>query len=135
LLVKRLLLTLRSKPMAWIYEELKSGPEKLYCSPMLYVLAIFFANNAFRDYRSVEELFALQITDEDQLWHEVAWDERVLDLPIFPNISPAIFHRLFVNVGYRAGFTIPLTNHQIRAEVLILIDGKRHYPCLVEVDV
>ena len=63
--VKRFLLTLRSKPMAWIYEKLKDSPEKLYCSPMLYVLAIFFANNAFRNYRSVEELFAFQITDED----------------------------------------------------------------------
>jgi hypothetical protein len=74
---------------------------------MLYVLAIFFANNAFRDYHSVEELFALQITDEDQFWHKVAWDEGVLDLSIFLNASPTIFHPHFVDVGYRAGSIIP----------------------------
>jgi len=51
------LLILICRPEHSFYEGLEPTP--LFCQPMLFILAILVAKGAFRDYKTIEELFNL----------------------------------------------------------------------------
>jgi hypothetical protein len=100
----------------------------------MFMLALFLADDAFKDYHSQEELFELELKDPDQPIWELQWDERVRNLPVFPQVrcdgpsdktlSTNAFTRQLQDLGRRAGYKLPLKPHQIRAEALIKVDGK-----------
>jgi hypothetical protein len=83
---------------------------------------------SFRDYTTVEELFALRPTEEEPII-EIYWKKDLLNKPFYLSQSSgrsekietadafSVRHR---NLGLRAGFPIPPTIHDWRAEGLFL---------------
>jgi hypothetical protein len=57
------LLTLIYRPEHSFYEGLEPTP--LFCQPMLFILAILVAKGAFRDYKTIEELFGIDPPGEE----------------------------------------------------------------------
>ena len=73
---------------------------------MLTHLAIFIARNAFRDYKTMEELLDIEPPEEEEMFH-FQWNPCVLDLPLYQKdngqIDPArVFSRRLRNLGLRA---------------------------------
>jgi hypothetical protein len=90
---------------------------------MLFVLAILVAKGAFRDYRTIEELFDLVPPDEEM--YHLQWNRDVLDLPFFESMSgraspgkienATAFSGRFRGLNFRAGYPVPATVHDFRA--------------------
>lgn len=57
------------------------APRPLLCNPIITHLAIFIAKNAFRDYKTMEELLDIEPPEEEDMFH-LQWDPRVLDWPL-----------------------------------------------------
>jgi hypothetical protein len=47
---------------------------------MLTHIAIFLAKNAFRDYKTIDELFEIEPLDKEM--YALEWDPQVLDWPL-----------------------------------------------------
>ncbi|KAF4627340.1 hypothetical protein G7Y89_g10811 [Cudoniella acicularis] len=109
------------RPEHSLYEGLEPSP--LFCQPMLFILAILVAKGAFRDYRTIEELFNLVPPDEEM--YPLQWDKNVVDLPFFKSMSrraspgkienATAFSGRFRGLGFRAGYAWPGTIHDYRA--------------------
>ena len=90
---------------------------------MLFILAILVAKRAFRDYRTIEELFDLVPPDEEM--YHLQWDKNVVDLPFFESMSgraspgkienATAFSGRFRGLNFRAGYPVPATMHDYRA--------------------
>jgi hypothetical protein len=57
------------------------NPRPLFCNPILTYLAIFIANDAFRDYKTMDELFDIKPPEEEM--YQLQWNPSVLDMPFF----------------------------------------------------
>jgi hypothetical protein len=44
-------------------------PRSLFCNPILTHLAIVIARNAFRDYKTMEELLDIELPEEEEMCH------------------------------------------------------------------
>jgi Protein of unknown function (DUF3435) len=69
-----------------LHEGLK--PQLLFCNPILIYLAIFIAKNAFRDYKTMDELFDIEPLSEEM--YQLQWDPKILDIPFFQRGSGKI---------------------------------------------
>ena len=76
------LLTSRNRPKYTIYEK----SDLLWCSPVLWVLALGLANNAFAGYSTLDEVFDIEPLVDQNIWH-VRWKDSVLYLPVFRKMS------------------------------------------------
>lgn len=100
-------------------------PRPLFYNLILTHLAIFIAKNAFRDYKTIDELLALEPPEEDEMF-PLEWDPYVLDLPLYQRDngeidSARVFSGRHRDLGFRAGYARPPTIHDFRAEGLHLI--------------
>jgi hypothetical protein len=91
-------------------------------------LAIFLSRRAFRDYKTLQELFAVTPTQEHRAF-QIHWEEDLLEAPVFLNQSTkgakrienaGAFGSRHRECGIRAGFPVPPTIHDWRAEGLFL---------------
>jgi hypothetical protein len=82
----------------------------------------------FRDYKTLEELFAITPTQEDRVV-QLYWEEDLRDTPLFLSQSTkgakrienaGAFGSRHSECGIRAGFPVPPTIHDWRAEGLFL---------------
>ncbi|KAI0534969.1 hypothetical protein GGR58DRAFT_515723 [Xylaria digitata] len=114
------------RPTHILYELLPGQP--LIINPMLFMLAIFLAVGAFKKYSMVEQVLAVKPPTDQQYW-ELEWADHVLDLPVFPEMSPdgptekiqtaSAFCTQIRDLSLRAGMEIPVTIHGGRREALI----------------
>jgi hypothetical protein len=91
---------------------------------MLTHIAIFLANGAFRDYKTMDELFDIEPLD-NEMYH-LEWDPQVLDLPLYQKgngeiDSASVFTSRIRGLGFCAGYAQPPTTYDFRAEGLYLI--------------
>ncbi|KAI9773400.1 MAG: hypothetical protein M1840_007615 [Geoglossum simile] len=115
------------RPMHAIYEK----TDTLLVNPVLFLLAIALADNAFRDYCTLEEILAIEPPTDDNFFH-VEWKEDILDVPFFQTTNSQgptgkiqksnSFSRQLVTLGRRAGYKENVTVHDARREALIKAD-------------
>ena len=111
------------RPQHSLHEGLKEGP--LFCNPILTHLAMFIARRAFRDFTTIEEPLALAPPEGDEMVL-LAWKEDLLDKPIYQRKdgkidSVSTFTARLRALCIRAGYAVPPTIHDFRAEALFLI--------------
>jgi carbonic anhydrase len=107
--------------------------QPLFANPMLPLLAIAFASNAFEDYHSFEEIFAIPPPVVGAIY-EIRIRKEMLQVPFFQVMSPngptgkiqgaASFDKRMVDLGHRAGYLENITVHAMRREVLVKADGR-----------
>ncbi|CAI6342310.1 unnamed protein product [Periconia digitata] len=112
------------RPEHALHEGAETRP--LFCNPMLVIVAMCIARNAFRDYKSIDEILALEPPEDEQMVH-LHWNPSVLELPFFEGSdgkmeTASAFGRYLREWGFRAGYNEPPTVHDFRAEGLILTD-------------
>jgi hypothetical protein len=78
---------------------------------VLTLLAITIANNAFKDYTTMEEPLNIEPPDDDEM-HPLQFKKKVFDTPFFHmstgEIQKAnIFSNRLRELGYRAGYVRP----------------------------
>ncbi|KAH7110056.1 hypothetical protein B0J11DRAFT_586282 [Dendryphion nanum] len=95
---KCMMFTPDKRPEHVLHEGVETRP--LFCNPMLVIVAMCMAKNAFRDYESIDEVLALEP----------------------PGETASAFGRYLREWGFRAGYNEPPTVHDFRAEGLILTD-------------
>ncbi|KAF2685016.1 hypothetical protein K458DRAFT_301100, partial [Lentithecium fluviatile CBS 122367] len=110
------------RPEHALHEGVETRP--LFCNPMLAIVAMCIARNAFRDYKSIDEVLALEPPQDEQMV-QLHWNPSVLDLPFFQGSdgkmeTASAFGRYLREWGFRAGYNEPPTVHDFRAEGLIL---------------
>jgi hypothetical protein len=110
-----------------MYEDI----EPLFACAMLPALAIALANDAFQDYHSFEEIFAIPPPIAGTI-ESLRIKEEMLDVPFFQTFDTDrptgmiekadLFSTRTVNLGYRAGFPTNITIYCRRREVLVKAD-------------
>jgi hypothetical protein len=111
-----------------IYEK----TDTLLVNSVLYLLAIALADNAFRDYSTLEEILAIELqTDEDLCYIE--WKDDILDVPFFQTMTSqgptgkiqksTSFGGQLVALSRQAGYEKNITVHDAQREALIKADG------------
>ena len=106
-----------------MHEDLE--PRPLFCNPVLTILARAIADDAFKDYRTAEEL--LDIDPPNGEMHHLHLNESILDRPFFQVASTGeiekadTFSRRLRELGLRTGYLRPPTIHDFRAEGLFLV--------------
>jgi hypothetical protein len=106
--------------------------EPLFACAMLPALVIALANDAFKDYHSLEEIFNIPAPRAGTT-HILRIREEMLSVPFFQTfdingptgmIQKAMgFNNRTVDMGHRAGFGSNITTHCERREALVLADG------------
>ncbi|KAH7113182.1 hypothetical protein B0J11DRAFT_619325 [Dendryphion nanum] len=108
-------------------------PRPLYQNALIPYLAAFLSRRAFRDYKTLQELLAVTPTQEHRAF-QIHWKEDLLEAPVILNQSTkgakrienaGAFGSRHRECGIRAGFPVPPTIHDWRAEGLFLTD--KHY--------
>jgi hypothetical protein len=115
-----------------MYEDM----EPLFACAMLPALAIALANDAFKDYHSLEEIFNIPAPRAGTA-HVLQIRDEMLGTPFFQTfdangptgmIQKAMpFSNRTVDLGHRAGFVSNITIHCARREALVLADGTLTY--------
>jgi hypothetical protein len=72
------------RPKHPIYERLNPSPP-LFANPLLFLLSIFISSNAFRDYRTVDDILSARAPKGK--YRILEWAHGVLDIPVFPEMS------------------------------------------------
>ncbi|KAJ7648133.1 hypothetical protein FB45DRAFT_1102841 [Roridomyces roridus] len=111
------------RPEHSLHEGLEERP--LFCNPILTHLAMFIAKGAFRDYKTMEELLALEPPDDEEMYL-LRWEPEVYDRPIYQRKdgkmeSASTFSNRLRSLAHRAGYPNPPTIHDFRAEGLFRI--------------
>ncbi|KAH8655514.1 hypothetical protein BX600DRAFT_525660 [Xylariales sp. PMI_506] len=116
------------KPKHPIYERMDPNPP-LFANGMLFLLAIFIANNAFKDYKTVSELLAVRPPSTEK-YRILEWTDA--EAPIFPQMgangslnrakNPTTWGNQCSNWAMRANFVGGVGLHASRREALIKID-------------
>jgi hypothetical protein len=86
---------------------------------------MFIVKNAFRDYKTKDELLDIKPPEEEKMFH-LQWDPCMLDLPLYQRDngeidSARVFSGRLRDLSFRAGYNRPPTIHDFRAERLHLI--------------
>lgn len=122
-----------------MYEDM----EPLFANPVLPLLAIAFADEAFQDYSTFEEIEAIPPPADGSL-HHLRIKRELSKVPFFQSVSTegptgkiqkaCVFSNRTVDLGHRAGYEENIGIHDMRAEVLVRADGKlievRYIACL-----
>ena len=107
--------------------------EPLFANPVLPLLAVALADDAFQNYRTFEEIEAIPPPVDGSL-HHLRIRKQMLHVPFFQTVAPdgptgkiqkaGPFSTRTVSLGHRAGYQENIGIHDIRAEVLVKADGK-----------
>lgn len=107
-----------------MYEDM----QPLFACVMLPALVIALANDAFQDYHTEEEIFAIPPPLAGTV-HHLRIKEEMLEVPFFQRFNsngpsgqiekagPSATRK--VKLGHRAGFPVNLTDHCNRREALV----------------
>ncbi|KAB5515368.1 hypothetical protein GE09DRAFT_1046046 [Coniochaeta sp. 2T2.1] len=100
---------------------------------MLWWIVNFLSAGAFREYKTIEELFSVQPPEGETFWM-LEWSDEVLDKPVFPAWSvdgptdKAKNHNAWGNDvskwAKRAFYILGLVIHAIRREILIKVNAR-----------
>ena len=111
-----------------MYEDM----EPLFANPILPLLAIALADQAFQDYSTFEEIENISSLKDKSL-HYLWIKDEMLSIPFFQNItsnrsirkihSAVLFSNRTVALGHHMGYQENISIHNIRAEVLIWADS------------
>ena len=111
-----------------MYEDM----EPLFANPVLPLLAIALADQAFQDYSTFENIENIP-PPEDVSLHHLRMKDEMLSVPFFQNVTSngptgkthgaVSFSNRTVALGHRAGYQENIGIHDIRAEVLVRADG------------
>ncbi|KFY20604.1 hypothetical protein V493_07646 [Pseudogymnoascus sp. VKM F-4281 (FW-2241)] len=114
------------KPKHPIYERLNPAPP-LLANPLLFLLSVFILSNAFKNYKTVEDVFSTRAPKGK--YHIMEWAHDVLDIPVFPEMSmdgltekaknEASWGKQCSEWAKRADFPHGMGLHATRREVLI----------------
>jgi hypothetical protein len=106
--------------------------EPLFANPVLLFLAIAIANNAFRDYHSVEDIFAIPAPRQGTA-KILKFRNSILNDPFFqcmPCDGPTLqykdansYYRRKVALGHRARYMVNITTHASRREIMVKVGG------------
>jgi hypothetical protein len=112
-----------------MYEDM----EPLYANPILPFLAIALADDAFQDYHTFEEIFAIP-PPFDRTLFELRIRKELYLIPFFQTMSPkgptgkiqkaVSFSKRLVDLGHRAGYSQNIGFRAVRREVLVKADGR-----------
>ncbi|KAK6843373.1 hypothetical protein PG987_004233 [Apiospora arundinis] len=110
------------------------GPQPLFMNPIMFLLVIFCAKGALREYHGMEglsKLLDLEVSEHPG-FKCIQWDRTVLDLPVFSSASGSILKAATVSgalreLGIRSGCPEPPTLHDFRAEGLTKMDMNPNY--------
>jgi hypothetical protein len=112
-----------------VYEDI----EPLYANPVLPLLAIALADDAFVDYQTFAAVEQIP-PPADGSMHLLQIKEEMLSVPFFRGstvngpteriCTASTFSQRTRNLGHRAGYEENITIHDIRAEGLVRADGK-----------
>jgi hypothetical protein len=90
---------------------------------MLFILAILVAKGAFKDYKTIEELFNLVLPNKEIYY--LQWNRDVLNLPFFKSMSKraslskienaTAFSSCFYSLNFRASYLMPAIVHDFKA--------------------
>ncbi|KAF1346306.1 hypothetical protein EJ07DRAFT_145073, partial [Lizonia empirigonia] len=118
------------KPLHPLYERLNPMPP-LFAHGLMFLLPIFIKSQAFRDFKTIEDIFAARPRPDEQYWI-MEWDDRVLMDPVFPEMSasgpinkpknPNSWGSQCSKWAVRAGFPQGMGLHAVRREALIKVD-------------
>ena len=107
-----------------MYEDI----EPLFANPVLPLLAIALADQAFQDYSTFEEIENIP-PPEDRSLHHLQIKDEILSVPFFQNVTSnrptgkihnaVSFNNRTVGLSHRTGYQENISIHDIRAEVLI----------------
>ena len=107
--------------------------EPLFANPVLSLLAIALADEAFQDYGTFEEIEAVPPPTDGSL-HHLRIKNGMLKLPFFQTATSdgptgeiqkaCAFSNRTVDLGHRAGYEENIGIHDMRAEVLVRADGE-----------
>jgi len=119
-----------SKPKHSVYEGLESRP--LFCNLVLTMLARAIAENAFKNYNTMEELLKIESPKNEMyyLWQ----NESVLGKPFFHVVfigemeKVDTFSRRLRELRVRVGYLRPPIIHDFRAEGLYLVGRVSPFP-------
>ena len=104
-------------------------PGPLYHNPELPYPAIWLTRGAFRDYETLGELLTIIPTQEERCI-TIHWKDDLRNQPVFHSSSAngentiesaGAFSQRHKELGIRAGFPVPPTIHDWRAEGLFLV--------------
>ena len=95
---------------------------------MPWILALCFADGAFKDYTTPEKLWEQLVPGNREQW-ELRWKDEFLDLHVF-RPDPASrepftiqqFDAIWKPLLKQAGYPEPVTIHRIRQEVSMLVN-------------
>lgn len=112
-----------------MYEDMKS----LYANPVLLLLAIALANNAFQDYQTFEDIEAIS-SPANEFLHHLRIRKNLLRVSFFQIVSAdesiekihevGSFSNRTVNLKHRVEYEENIGIHDIRREVLVKADDK-----------
>jgi hypothetical protein len=96
----------------------------LFCNPILTHLAMFIAKGAFREVKTMEQLLALEPSNEEGMFL-MGREPHMLDLPSYQRKdgkvqSASTFSTRLRSLAHRTGYACPPTIHDFRAEALFL---------------
>ncbi|KAK8038354.1 hypothetical protein PG994_015121 [Apiospora phragmitis] len=111
--------------------EGEDGPPPLFAQPILHWLANFLSTQAFRDFRTVDQILALTPRPGES-YRILEWADDKLDHPVFPEWSaegpkdkpksPKSWGTQASAWAVRAGFPAGMGLHASRREALIKVD-------------
>jgi hypothetical protein len=116
------------RPKHGVYEDI----EPLYINPVLPLLAIALADDAFADYHTFAEIEKIPPPADGSMC-TLQIKEELLAIPFFQGCNVngptggictvGTFAQRTRKLGHRAGYEENITVHDIRAEVLVRADG------------
>ncbi|OBT38904.1 hypothetical protein VE00_10781 [Pseudogymnoascus sp. WSF 3629] len=119
----------QKKPKHPIYERLDPAPP-LLANPLLFLLSIIISSNAFKNYKTVEDVLSARAPKGK--YRIMAWAHDVLDIPVFPEMSmdgptekaknDASWGKQCSEWARRADFPNGMGLHAARREALIQVD-------------
>ena len=110
--------------------------QPLFANPVLPLLAIALADDAFQDYRTFEEIEAIPPPTDESLYH-LRIREELYPMPFFQALSTrgptgkiqtaSSFTKSLAATGHRAGYEENIRVHDFRREVLVKADDIFRY--------
>ncbi|KAK5188855.1 hypothetical protein LTR96_010859 [Exophiala xenobiotica] len=127
-------LTRDAKGMTWTPDKRPeqaihegSEPRPFLLNPILPKLAMCLARGAFRDYKTIDDVFNIPAPPEKEVY-QLFWEPSICNCPFYEGATTEIekansYSTRLNDLGRRADYVKPPTIHDFRAEGLHLIDS------------
>ncbi|KAJ4507506.1 hypothetical protein HRR83_004084 [Exophiala dermatitidis] len=127
-------LTRDAKGMTWTPDKRPeqaihegSEPRPFLLNPILPKLAMCLARGAFRDYKTIDDVFNIPAPPEKEVY-QLFWEPSICNSPFYEGATTEIekansYSTRLNDLGRRADYVKPPTIHDFRAEGLHLIDS------------